>query len=620
MYNPVGRHRPQVPDGPPLEAQEAAAAEPELDLPPQVDGAPPLPLNPEEDEGDEGEDLNAFEQEMPEYPAHDDDSPTWAVYWTRHRNHELWDRANDAAFIDFQEDAGAAVAEGDDYVVPPLFRAENFHAPLLIDGSWNRSKHVSKLISTGFTIKVDITKRGKAPPPLRCKDAAEVAFVDQMVSDGILEEGPVEWTVPHFFIRKPGKLRLIFDGRRLNAAIKKPPKFNMKSHATIQKLVSKFAYHAADDLSNMFFSNKIAEPCRKYFGIRLKDGRILRYTSMPFGFAWSPFIAHIGVDEICKRAIEAGHAVTHYLDDFHYFGMTPAETILGREFVRALLIQAGYVINFDKEQPVSTTCVVLGLHYDLTANTVCAKPGFLQELHRTHVQRKASNALVSLKEIASIVGALVFLNNAFPGSLSYLGSLIAWVAAANGEWRKHYKYEFLAPYVARALSLFEALPPCKIQAANTKPVMLYTDATPTQIGLVLPDRDMAVAISRVNVYEAEALAVAWLLEQPDLPSFACIRIDNAALVYALSKGRSNTPIANYVCSQLLRHRLEGRVLTAKWIPTDLNPADVPSRMLLQPSQLFVSPSRNRQRRQPPGRLQCQGDVHDDTVGLGSVDE
>ena len=91
---------------------------------------------------------------------------------------------------------------------------------------------------------------------------------------------------------------------------------------------------------------------------------------MPFGVSWSPFITHICVDEICKRAIEAGFQVTHYLDDFHYF-------------VRALILEAGYKINMSKEQLPSTTCEALGLHYDLTSKTVQPKYGFLRGLLAT---------------------------------------------------------------------------------------------------------------------------------------------------------------------------------------------------------------------------------------------
>ena len=126
-----------------------------------------------------------------------------------------------------------------------------------------------------------------------------------MIADGVIEEGETDWCVPHFWLRKPGKLRLIFNGKKINAAVKKPPRFNMKSHSTIKNLAARNLYHASDDLKNMFFSIHLQQDCRKFFGFKTSLGTY-RYTRLPFGFSWSPFIAHVAIDEICKRALEAG--------------------------------------------------------------------------------------------------------------------------------------------------------------------------------------------------------------------------------------------------------------------------------------------------------------------------
>ena len=153
---------------------------------------------------------------------------------------------------------------------------------------------------------------------MRYKRPEERVYIDQMIADGILECGDTQFCVPHFFIYKPAKLRLVFNGKKLNSAVKAPPKFNMKSHAALQRLAARKAFHAADDLKNHFFSTKISERSRKYFGINTPQGTF-RYTSLPVGFIWSPFITHVCVDQVCKRAIETGFTVTHYLDDFQIF-------------------------------------------------------------------------------------------------------------------------------------------------------------------------------------------------------------------------------------------------------------------------------------------------------------
>jgi hypothetical protein len=233
----------------------------------------------------------------------DNGSREWARYWTCRRvNRRLYEESH------------------------PEEVKEDFSAPVLRDGVWNRSDHVSTLLSKGFTTSVDLTLRGKKPRKLNLDKVREKQYIQQMVADGILEVGKVDFFTKHFFLYKPGKLRLIFDGRKLNAAVKPPPKFNMKSHATLANLASKHSWYAGLDLKNMFFSVPINEDCRRFFGVSTDIGDF-RYTGMPFGFSWSPFISHIVIDEVIKRALEQGIPCTHYLDDIHIFGDSKEECL-----------------------------------------------------------------------------------------------------------------------------------------------------------------------------------------------------------------------------------------------------------------------------------------------------
>lgn len=527
---------------------------------------------------------------QPDYPDLGADSPTWAEYWTRRQRFDAWRAGIDQACqqstppSDEERERDPADSEPIDY--PP----QDFHAPGLVDGEWNRSAHVSSIAAHGFAIQPDITKRGKKPPPMRFKNKAEEAYVLQLIEDGILEKGDVQFCVPHFFLYKPGKLRLVFNGKRLNAACKTPPKFNMKSHSTIQRLAARHSWHAADDLKNHFFTTKIAEKSRPFFGFHTSLGTF-RYTSLPFGFSWSPFIAHVCVDEIVKRAIEVGLKVTHYLDDFHYFGDSQQECERARDFVRNLLRAAGYRLNMSKEQPPGQVFTALGLLYDLNNKTVCAKPGFLAGLRSQHVLRLGSKHKVTRHEVASILGSFIFLNAAYPGSLAYLSALIAIVRSGGSDWALRYNYRRLAPYVLRVLEMFEKLPPMPLQvySAEDPPVHLYTDASSKGLGLVFPDFTAAYGVPRPKtIYRLEADAAAWALQQ-DLPASFCLRIDNEALVRALLKGRSNIPEANFACALLFLCRLRGHCASAKWVSTKENPADTPSRLQLARSELFVSP-------------------------------
>ena len=191
------------------------------------------------------------------------------------------------------------------------------------------------------------------------------------------------------------------------------------------------------------------------------------------------------------------------------------------------------------------------------------------------------------------MGSFIFLNAAWPGSLSHLSVLIAWVRAAEGNWRLHYAYTRLSPHVERALSLFEALPPMPLQplASSARPTHIYTDASSKALGLVFPSFTAAYGVPvKKTIYRLEADAVSWALEQPALPRTSVLRIDNEALVHALHKDRSNIKEANAACAALFASRLAGFQISAKWISTDVNPADAPSRLHLARSELFVPPS------------------------------
>jgi len=559
------------PESPHFQNEEAAmipAGIPPVaeDVVPDEDPAPPELLSDSEDDSDS--ELEEDDEDLNDYNPYDSSDP----YASR--------TLQQAYYHHLQQQREEARSEEDDDDDSLPYRRQDFAAPPLTDGPWHRSDYVSKLCKDGFNIQVDVTKRGKAPRTLTPSTEEERHYIEQLISDGILEVGDTEFCVPHFFDYKPGKLRLIFDGRKLNAACKPPPKFNQKSHETRARLAKKYNYRAADDLKNMFFTVKIAESSRKYFGIRTSFGTF-RYTCLPFGFSWSPFIAHISVDEVVKRAIEAGHAVTHFVDDFDYYGNTPEECIAARDFCRDLFVKAGWRVNHSKYEPPSQRYVSLGVEYDLRLKSSRMPSDTLEQLRRTHLRLKSSHHLVGRRQLASMVGTLVFYNHAHPGSLSHLSPLIAFVNTAGDDWKRRYDYRSFSPFFERVWTSVAWNDWTTLQVHSSSPTHYYTDATNRQLGLVTPNYVASARRPYKQIYRAEADAVGWLLEQP-ITREACLRIDNEALVNAIKKGRSNIPEANRVVKKIFQLRQRGHVITTKHIRTELNPADAPSRCRVGP--------------------------------------
>jgi len=451
----------------------------------------------------------------------------------------------------------------------------SFHAPPLRDGEWNRSTHVSSLIRNGFSISVDANLRGKSPRRLELASERQREYISQMVKDGILVKQDPVFSVPHFFLERGEKLRLIFDGRKLNGACKKPPRFNMKSHAAIAALSRGARWHAADDLSNMFFSIKLSEASRPFFGLKTVEGNYC-YTALPFGFSWAPFMAHIAVDQIAQRAIEAGHAVTHYLDDFHYFGKSEEEVVAARAFVRKLFDQAGWVLNTKKAVEPNSRFEALGVEYDLELQSSRIPPASIASLV-SHVASLNESRRITRRKLAAILGSLVFFGNAIQGSLVLCEDLIRIVARPHHDWGASFHLRDVKRYLVATLKDFQSLEWCPLQRGMESPLHIFTDATPTRIAFVWGERMEATDIKRKPIFRAEADAVHFLLAQEGLPKDFIIRTDNMALMHAMKKGRSPIPEAKKVCLDLLRLRMKGHRIAVKYIPTEENPADWPSR-------------------------------------------
>jgi hypothetical protein len=309
---------------------------------------------------------------------------------------------------------------------------------------------------------------------------------------------------------------------------------------------------------------------------------------MPFGFSWGPFACHLPADQVALSCQKRKEPTTHFFDDFRTFGHTQGTCAKNQTNLQTEIKQSGFRLNTQKHEPPAQQFVSLGVVFDLVQKTTAIPTSKVQNIDVAHHKLLYDKGGITKRGIASFIGFFVFVNNAYPGFLALISPLLAFVTI--GSWDKIYSYRSVSRHVEKLLHSVSSLPPCKIQVHTGTPVDLYTDATTTQLGLVLPDRTMARRIPKMNIYEAEAWAVLWLLLQEDLPKEFRIRCDNEALCHALKKGRSNTPEANMCCIRLLQLRTEGHVISVKWIATDRNPADEPSRCNLQGAQHLISPS------------------------------
>lgn len=104
---------------------------------------------------------------------------------------------------------------------------------------------------------------------------------------------------------------------------------------------------------------------------------------------------------------------------------------------------------------------------------------------------------------------------------------------------------------------------------------IASDASDTGLGIATPYGNMAVITQPArNIYvrEAQALGLASLIAPPD----AIALCNNEALVNAVTRGHGSTlpwKLATAISLMFVNKRL-----WARWIPTQVSPADAPSRI------------------------------------------
>ena len=340
----------------------------------------------------------------------------------------------------------------------------------------------------------------------------------------------------------------------------------MKSHKTIRDYCQNYGWACGADLKNMYFSVHLAKETQKFFGIRTSLGDFF-YTKLPFGFSWSGFIAHICFDEVIKEALSRGIPCTHFADDIKVFGHTRFECQANWDALWGLICDAGWRLNDKKFQPPATTINALGVTYNLRDKTSSLDSKKLDQIKGLVGVYSEYPCLISTRQIASFIGQFCFLSFAYPGSLAMLNPLLAFTRKQ--EWDRKFLFSSVRPYIVHVIKFFETLRPARLQSMTSVRIAnslltrssqggddierFFTDATEEQLGILIPDYlglkgSFSFRLAQTTpIYRAEALAVKWLLSAPWLPGTFLVLIDNQALYYALLKGRSNDPAANFVC-------------------------------------------------------------------------
>ncbi len=426
-----------------------------------------------------------------------------------------------------------------------------------------------------------------------------------------------------FAVRKDGgKQRLIIDARVSNLAFVDPPRVDLPTpEVTAQLCVPSRSklFIAKVDLDNFYHRLVLPEWLQPYFAlppvpsslVGLPGPDVLVFPccrTLPMGWSHSVYVAQVAHEEVLQRSgflpsdrlLLGGDfrldRVRHqvYIDDLMCFGQDRAEVQARQDAYIAAVTKVGLAPKQSKVVLATSGRVeCLGVEVDGSALTIGLSPLKLWALVES-TRSLIATGVCSGIDLLRLIGRWIWALLPCRPALSVLGSVFVFVQKAGKRrfvlWRS----------VVRELTTLCGLAPLLTSSLEDRvlPWTVATDASETGLGVVattdrveLSDPGDArwsdIVASRwrfpdhINVLEIRAVsaAVRWALKFPN--SFGhrlCILSDSQVAIGALRKGRSSSPVLlrrlRSVASWLLA---SGVRLLLSWIPSELNPADEPSR-------------------------------------------
>ena len=129
-------------------------------------------------------------------------------------------------------------------------------------------------------------------PPL----AAELARLQRIGAIRRVSSDYPKHLVPVFPVFKPGKVRLIFDGRSLNRALQMSVRTTYEGVSHVMRNAPVGAFATKLDVSDAFLHTPLSPGLHRLCGFRI-GGRTYCYCAMPFGLSAAP--------KVCQRALLA---------------------------------------------------------------------------------------------------------------------------------------------------------------------------------------------------------------------------------------------------------------------------------------------------------------------------
>ena len=344
------------------------------------------------------------------------------------------------------------------------------------------------------------------------------------------------------------------------------------------------------DLAEGYFHVDVAEELIPFLGFEW-EGEFYAYQVLPFGWSQSPWWFTTVMREPVKVWRRGGLIILMYLDDITLLAPTREEALRGRKILEETMVKLGLIREETKGAWEPTQRVeVLGLIIDTTTGTLEVPKDKLEKLH-AGLKTVAAAEEMSPREVARTTGLLISVAKALSAARLYTRALYAHIKGAQEDRKLDWdrkrpvgtNVKRDAEWLANNLQRFNG----KSMWSHKVSHILTTDASKL-VGwsAVLGDKVAKGAWTgewknkHINEKELEAVrrglqSFGWALQGANIQ----LQTDSStALSYLVNEGGKFdhlTLVARHVWELSLS--LGCQIVDIKWVPTDQNVADAPSR-------------------------------------------
>lgn len=356
-------------------------------------------------------------------------------------------------------------------------------------------------------------------PPIKClRNSVPLAMIDstnaklkELLERGILEKAPrsSKWMSPLRVVPKSsGQIRICVDMRAANRAIKRVNHKMPIIEETWNK-ISTAKFFSKIDLKDAFHHIKLGVKSRELTTFMSSFGA-LRYTRLLFGVSCAPEIFQKQIEIILEQH---NTYVIVFMDDILVFANTKEEILERTRRVIETLSASLLTINKEKTELHVTKVDFLGHTIDNGSH----KPN--SDKIKTIVDFEAPS---TIKELQSFLGLAGYIGSYIPNFAAKVEPLRKLLRGSNGKaiWGREQQMAFDEIKSDMAKDISRTMFDSKLST------LLYTDASPTAIGVILiqendkgkrkivacGSKTLTEVEKRYSQTQREALALVWGVE------------------------------------------------------------------------------------------------------------